>query len=426
MGPTAGDRLAGAPIPAPGGEMATDNPAHGRSETFPADPIAAVTHPAPYPFYAHRVATAPLYRDDALGLWVASSAAAVTAALTHDLCRVRPPAEPVPRALLGSPAGEIFQRLVRMTDGRDRCPLKQAVSATLASVEGRAATGESRRWARVLSAEIGPEAAPCAVSRFAFELPAYVVLGLLGVPADRLAEAAGWTGDFAPCFSPRVSPGQIEVGKEAAGRLLELFRAIQSAPEAARGLLAALGRETRRLGREDPDAVVANAVGFLFQAYEATAGLIGNAFLALASHPELRERAGMDGGLLGVVQEVLRHDPPIQNTRRFLAGPATIAGQELAEGEVLLVVLAAANRDPVANPHPDRFDVARSDRRLFTFGAGPHACPGEALAATIATAGVEAILRRGVDPERLAATFAYRPSANARIPLFGEEGPRTP
>jgi hypothetical protein len=44
-----------------------------------------------------------VYRDDALGLWIVAGASAVTAALTSELCRVRPPAEPVPRALLGSP-----------------------------------------------------------------------------------------------------------------------------------------------------------------------------------------------------------------------------------------------------------------------------------------------------------------------------------
>jgi len=54
---------------------------------FLLDPIAAVTHPDPYPFYADLVAKRPLYRDDALGVWVAASAEAVTAVLTSDLCR---------------------------------------------------------------------------------------------------------------------------------------------------------------------------------------------------------------------------------------------------------------------------------------------------------------------------------------------------
>jgi cytochrome P450 len=377
---------------------------------FPPDPIAAVTHPDPYPFYTHLVAEAPLYRDEALGLWVASSAAAVTAALSDDgLCRVRPVAEPVPRALAGSPAGEIFGRLVRMTDGQDRCPLKNAVSAALVSVDGPEATEVSGRWAHSLAVEIGPDVPPGALSGFAFELPSYVVLSLLGVPTDRLAEAARWTADFALCFSPAASPEQIEEGKVAAGRILDLLRSL------SRGLMATLLQEARRFGREDQDAVVANAAGFLFQAYEATAGLIGNTLLALARHSG--SAAGSD--LRSVVQEVQRYDPSVQNTRRFLAASGVVAGQEMQEGDVILVVLAAANRDPAANPQPDRFDPARQDRRLFTFGAGPHACPGQALATTIATAGVEALLRSGVKPGRLAENVTYRRSANIRIPLFG-------
>lgn len=426
----------------------------GSPETFPSDAVAAATHPDPYPFYARRVALAPIAPldfDEALGLWVAASAEAVTAVLTCDLCRVRPPAEPVPRALLGSPAGEVFGRLVRMTDGAGRCPMKQAIAETLASVAGEAAAAESRRRARALAAELAPAADPAAVSRFAFDLPAQVVASLLGVPPERLAEVARWTGDFVPCFSPLASPEQIEAGKEAAGRLLGLFRRLASAaadraaggglsaPAAASGgliataasggLLAALAREARRLGRDDSAAVVANAIGFLFQSYEATAGLIGNALLALAARPELRAPAS-DGILPDVVREVLRHDPPIQSTRRFLAGPATICGRELPAGAAVLVLLAAANRDPAANPDPDRFDVHRADRRSFTFGAGPHACPGEALAVAIAAAGVEVLLRSGVEPERLAERYAYRPSANARIPIFGagsgKEHPCTP
>src|SRR5687768_4077275 len=102
---------------------------------FPRDPIAAVTHPDPYPYYADLLARTPLYRDELLGLWVAASAEAVTAVLTSDCCRVRPPSEPVPRALLGSPAADIFGALVRMNDGAAHCPRKRAVSATIESID---------------------------------------------------------------------------------------------------------------------------------------------------------------------------------------------------------------------------------------------------------------------------------------------------
>ena len=69
-----------------------------------------------------------------------------------------------------------------------------------------------------------------------------------------------------------------------------------------------------------------------------------------------------------MIREVLRHDPPVHNTRRFIAADGAIAGQRVAAGDTVLVVLAAANHDAAANPHPERFDVARVDRRTFTFG----------------------------------------------------------
>src|SRR5688572_31366566 len=83
--------------------------------TPPRDPIAAVTHADPYPYYA-RLAEAPLHRDERLGLWVAAGAAAA-AVLTSPRCAVRPADEPVPRALVDTPAGALFARLLRQRDG---------------------------------------------------------------------------------------------------------------------------------------------------------------------------------------------------------------------------------------------------------------------------------------------------------------------
>lgn len=328
-------------------------------EPFPSDPIAAVTHPDPYPYYESLMAERPFERDERLGLWVAASAEAVTAVLTSDICRVRPPAEPVPRALLGSPAAEIFRRLVRMNDGPEQQALKRTVTTIL---EGFDAAGPSREWAWRLPAE------PAAM---AFRLSAYVIGSLLGV--DDLPRLADLVSDFAPALAPGSLPEQVERGREAAGHLLNLLR-------------------------DEDDAIAANKIGFFFQAYDSTAGLIGNTLLALAARPEadLRE----------TLMHVLRYDPPVQNTRRFVVRDGVVAGCALKEGDAVLVLLAAANRDPAA-------------QGIFTFGLGPHACPGQTLATTIAQAGIEALLQAGVDLEGLAENVTYRPSANARVPAFG-------
>lgn len=387
-------------------------------EGVPRDPIAAVTHRDPYPYYARLAAQKPLHRDEALGLWVASSAATVTAVLTSDLCRVRPPAEPVPKALLGSPAADIFRHLVRMNDGAGHCPFTRAVSATLDSVDRTQAAEQSKTSARILSDELGPTADPGRLTDFAFRLPVYVMAGLLGVPQDRLRETAQWTDDFVRCLSPLSTPEQIEQSKTAAGQLLDLFRSLL-AGRGTGGLLGTLAAEAQRLGREDVDVIVANGIGFLSQSYEATAGLIGNTLLALMSQQRVREQiAGNSGLLRHAVQEVLRYDPPVQNTRRFLAGSGEIHGQQMKGGDAILVVLAAANRDPAANPDPRRFEMLRESRRTFAFGAGAHACPGAALAANIAEAGVRQLMEAGLRVEELARPPKYRASINARIPIW--------
>src|SRR6202045_1102507 len=189
--------------------------AHMTRPTGPADPIAAVTHPDPYPYYRDLVARTPLYRDEARGLWVAASADAVTAVLTSPLGRVRPAAEPVPTALVASPAADVFGRLARMTDGPGHATMKRAVSATLDSVDAPRALAHADRWARSLSAEIDPRSSPARVDEFAFALSAHVIGSLLAMPDEALPAAERCGGQYTGGVSPGAHPGHGERGKGA-------------------------------------------------------------------------------------------------------------------------------------------------------------------------------------------------------------------
>jgi cytochrome P450 len=151
--------------------------------------------------------------------------------------------------------------------------------------------------------------------------------------------------------------------------------------------------------------------------------LIGNSIVALLTQPGLDETVC----IASLVQEVSRFDPPVQNTRRFVAQAVSIAGTKLAAGDAILLVLAAANRDPGANVRPDEFLLDRAERRIFTFGHGVHACPGQPLASSIATAAMGALLEQdgSVISER-AISWTYRPSLNGRIPLFADSFAKEP
>ncbi len=390
---------------------------------FPDTPLAAATHPDPYPYYARLVAERSLAFDAGLGLWIAADAAAVDAVLASALCRVRPPAEPVPTALSGTPAADLFRRLVRMNDGAGHCPLKGALAAALATAENGAAP-LAQATAQALARHLPPPGAPAqraALDAFMFRLPPLVVARLLGVERRHWPALPARVAALVRAFAPGADAIQVAAGAAAADWLLERLRPDHAA---AGSLLAALAQAVRSAGCDDDALIAANAAGFLTQAFEASAGLIGNTLLALGRQPGLGAAVAARPGLLGtVMQEVLRFDPPVQNTRRFVAVDGIVAGQQMRAGDGILVLLAAAGRDPAANPKPQRFWPQRPAPRLFCFGAGAHACPGARLAAMIAEAGVAALLAAGTDPAALAGAVRYRPSVNGRMPLFGSAEP---
>ena len=395
--------------------------------TTPGNPLMAATHHDPYPYYAMLVEQKPLYRDNELNMWVATSAEAVSAILEHRGCRVRPANEPVPMALQGTPVGELFGNLVRMTDGESHCPLKPVVSTTLASLEHDMVVNQSRACAAFLLEEIAP-LAPFEVTEFTLRLPAYSVAALLGFPAVQWPALARWTGDLARCIAPGATPAQLERGQHAAQELQATMREYLAATHSGQpGLVAELASHMRARGIASDTVIIANAIGLLLQAFDATAGLIGNTLVALGREPQLHQHVTAEPRLLStVLREVLRHDAPIQNTRRFVDHDAIMGGQPMRTGDTILVVLAAANRDPGRYTAPERFDPARYPQHCFTFGLGQHTCPGEALALGIAEAGMGQLLHSGVSPEALAIEVSYRDSLNARIPLFHAPHAATP
>jgi cytochrome P450 len=379
---------------------------------MPADPVAAVTHADPYPFYETLRAGPPLAWNESLRLWVASRADVIEALLlSPGALRVRPVSEPVPRAIAGSPAGEVFGHLVRMNDGPAHTAHKPALQRALAGMDLNAAHADALQVARLV-----PEAP---LSDTLFAMPIQAVAHLLGFAPETLPQVTAWMRDFVACLSPLSTEAQLQRASIAADALMTRFEALAAIAPPRHGTLLAAVLSDGEAGSPPSRALLANLVGLLSQTCDATAGLLGNSLVALMREPDLRAAARAQGGLHAIVEETARHDPSVQNTRRFVAEPVTTAGVQLAAGDAVLLVLASANRDPEFNAEPDRFMPIRTQRRMLGFGHGVHACPGQALACTLAAAGLQAMLARGIDLDALRERgWHYRPSANARIPVF--------
>jgi cytochrome P450 len=337
------------------------------------------TAPDPYAAYAELRARGSLIRDPERGLWMAARAGAVSEVLRSNFCRVRPAMEPVPAPLVGTAAGAFFARLVRQNDGVAHATLRP-LTDRLPGLAG-AAREAAARWSRTLypAADLG------GLPAFARALPVHVVGSLVGLGDDVLAEAVERVQHLALAFAPGAGAEAIARGSAAADWLVA------------------------RVGKGEPmSPALANQAGFLHQSHEATAGLIGSTLVAVA-------RGAPRAPTSALVREAARHDSPVHNTRRFVARDGELAGQAVAAGDAVLVILAAANRDPAVNPDPDRFDPYRRAPVCFTFGDGIHACPGEAIAVAITEAAVNHVLETGVDLAPLARGVRYRPSHNVRV-----------
>jgi cytochrome P450 len=137
----------------------------------------------------------------------------------------------------------------------------------------------------------------------------------------------------------------------------------------------------------------------LVAGFETTVNLIGNGVLELLHNAEAREwllahpeRAD------DLVEEVLRHDPPVQYTMRMTHEPVTLAGVDLPTDSGVVVLLAAANRDPAVFTDPTRFDPERPNNRdHVAFSAGIHYCLGAGLARIEAAVALRALFERYPD-----------------------------
>ena len=153
--------------------------------------------------------------------------------------------------------------------------------------------------------------------------------------------------------------------------------------------------------------------------HETTVGLIANAILALLRHPgQLALLQADPAGLAaGAVEETLRYDPPVQLTGRVCRGGMAVGPVAAPAGAVILLLLAAAGRDPGVFADPDEFDIRRAGSAgHLAFAAGPHFCLGAPLArleAAVALQEIAPLLRSAeVDEGQL----SYKLNLNLRGP----------
>lgn len=384
--------------------------------------LNAASHSDPYPYYASLRQGPALAYEAEFKCWIASRADVVLQVLESASCAVRPTAEAVPRTIAGGSAGDIFAHLMRMNEGQAHTQPKQVMQGALRQLDLSLLTQHTQQHAKTLASQYAMSDGE-GLSQYLFDLPIHVMGSILGFRQDGLALLATWMADFIHCLSPLSTPPQIDAAHAAATGLQASFhQLLQDSATEPDSFLARLQAEAQQAEWNNADALLANLIGLLSQTYEATAGLMGNSIIALQQRQGLLQRlcaesASQPQRTKDLVAEVARYDAPVQNTRRFVTQTCEIAGQALQAGEVIVVLLAAANRDASANHDADSLQLDRPERKVFTFGHARHACPGQAIAEQISASSLHHLLATSVlEWNRL--SWTYRPSLNGRIPVF--------
>lgn len=238
-----------------------------------------------------------------------------------------------------------------------------------------------------------------AVADFAAPLPVTVMCDWMALPESLRVNVGQWTHDIRFLLEPGLMKGEdftrvSEVVRIFAQALDEVIADRRTRPgdDLISQLLAIRTSGGDRLS--DEELVFICMMSFV-AGNETTKSLIGNTLLALLRHPDqdalLRGRPDL---VQGAVDEALRYDSPLQQTKRLATRDVEIGGQQVSKGDQILLCMGAANRDPEVFPRPDEFDITRDAKGHLAFGYGMHGCLGGLLAELQAGVAFEILYRR--------------------------------
>jgi cytochrome P450 len=360
----------------------------------------------PYPIYARMRREQPLYRfispNTRAPAWLATRYDDCVSLLRDerlfkDDTRLTPALRERYAAQIGSD-DSVNRHLLRM-DAPDHARVRALVQKAFSSQIVDALRPRIQEIVDELLAGVERAGGMDLIADFAVPLPVTVIAEMLGIPRDDRPRFRHWSQILVT--TPNTQEG-IAHKRAALGAfatyLRELVAARRGDPQTdlVSALLAAREQASEGEQRLDERELLSTLFLLLIAGHETTVNLIGNGMLALLTHPEQRRRLAEDPSLVpSAIEEMLRFDGPVDfTTIRWSAAEIEIRDTRIPPGEIVLMSLLAANRDPEHFPAPDTFDVGRTPNRHIAFGFGSHYCLGAHLARMEGALAVSALLER--------------------------------
>lgn len=288
------------------------------------------------------------------------------------------------KAILGSQFAKAGQpdRLSRMfsphmlfSDGDAHARLRRLVVHHFSRTEVAKLRGRVERITAELIDSLPTDRPVDLCSRLAFPLPLTVICELLGIPDHDHGRFREWTSALMHDLPERTLP--------ASDAMTEYFTDIiatrQRSP--ANDLLSTLIHGAADGDRLTEDELLGTLFLLFVAGHETTTNLITNSTRWLLAEPDRwRSLRGNVDAVARSIDEVMRWDSPVRMaSHRYTTEPVVYGGVRIPAGQVVLVSLHSANRDPARFERARELDIERDARGHLGFGHGPHYCLGAHL-----------------------------------------------
>jgi cytochrome P450 len=369
------------------------------------DPFAPAFLADPYPWFRRYREEHPVFYAPALDYWVISRYHDVRTALRDNATysaanTLAPILPPCPRAVAALREGGL--RSVPTLTNADPPAHTRARRISNAGFTPRL-VAHLEGYIRALAARLIEERL-CGgradiVRALTWELPALVILKVLGVPDEDVPRVKAWGGNrLLFMFGRQGEDQQVQVAEGMAAfwrytEELAVSRRERPRDDFTSELVHALDADGLPLTQQEVSTVL---FGLLVAGHETTTHLLTNGLRRFLEQRSAWDELCAEPTLIpNAIEEILRYDPSNTMWRRQTKVPTRIRGIDIPAGANLLLVLAGANRDPEVFEEPDRLDIRRANARShLTFGSGNHLCLGAPLARLEARVVLEELTQR--------------------------------
>ncbi len=342
----------------------------------------------PYPLYEQLRSEDPVLWDEFLGRWVLTGYADVLACL-RDLRmsaeRVGALRSQLPEDVIEElqPMERVFESWMLFLDPPDHTRLRGLVNKAFTPRRVEAMRPHIQQIVDGLLDRVQNTGRMDVIHDLAFPLPSTVIAEMLGVPPEDRDQFRRWSSDIVGISGLIIDPDRAVRAQKSVLALMDYFREIVAQRRASPrdDLISAMIAADDHGKFLSDEELLATCVLLLEAGHETTTNLIGNGLLALLRHPDQLRTLRENPSLIGTaVEELLRYDSPVQLTARIATEEMEIGDKEVSAGDMVVLLLGAANRDPVQFLNPNILDLYRRDNRHLSFGQGIHYCLGAPLA----------------------------------------------